>query len=607
MEYADSSNGNNAFQSLYLRQSGAPLLSGSSDSSLSDLPIHPGFTLESSLEMNQDAFSTPSFNSPLDISFQHFNGFPNSFNRNDEIHLDDMDKSRGRRNFLSSSQNIQVENAIEMKENNLNNNNYNNNNAYRHNQFPMLGGTWSPHSDDSSSGTTSGTEPFESGSSPWSPDSTPPFSIPLDASKVASLSEAKLEVILMHKPRGSQGIWQPVPPGAGLRVTKGKGKRLKIQIKSNIEFDKSRVDILMLDLMTTVQTTEGFAVEQMFEIDSPYMTELELKLSRYYKRCQFIVSVKTALGPIKSKTIEFCSHNNGKQTKSDALPTPSIPSFSSISEQHLATGIADVENSTSYSEKKRKNEVSGEEERISVINGNLEVNGNVRAQAFMQFSDQRLKTNITDLVGALEIMMKLQGKSYQWKNEYFDNAVGPNRVIGLIAQEVQRVLPEVVHTDPISGILSVSYAEIIPVIIEGFKQHRLDSINERQDVHGQLEQLKKQLEAVEQESKVQKSRMYQHLYASKQRILNPHEQFAAKLSTFVRILLISFGILGLCASLVLFVRFKRHPPVGSIVCLLLMGVGFNLIAIFSYFVQRNRRKRSEKNMEETVSFIPNHV
>jgi hypothetical protein len=36
------------------------------------------------------------------------------------------------------------------------------------------------------------------------------------------------------------------------------------------------------------------------------------------------------------------------------------------------------------------------------------------------------------------------------------------RVIGLIAQEVQKVLPEVVHKDDVTGYLSVSYAEILP-------------------------------------------------------------------------------------------------------------------------------------------------
>lgn len=101
----------------------------------------------------------------------------------------------------------------------------------------------------------------------------------------------------------------------------------------------------------------------------------------------------------------------------------------------------------------------------TVIPGPLEVNGVVRAKAFMQFSDARLKTNISDIVDAIQIVTSLQGKTYQWKKEALIGASipdsdtdndstgsgvseetvgtpGAKKVIGLIAQEVQRVLPE---------------------------------------------------------------------------------------------------------------------------------------------------------------------
>lgn len=94
-----------------------------------------------------------------------------------------------------------------------------------------------------------------------------------------------------------------------------------------------------------------------------------------------------------------------------------------------------------FREKKRKNEVG--EEETNYVSGPLEVNGHVRARAFMQFSDIRLKTNIADLVDALEIVSKLQGKTYEWKDGVFADEAGGRKVIGLIAQEVQKILPEV--------------------------------------------------------------------------------------------------------------------------------------------------------------------
>jgi len=123
------------------------------------------------------------------------------------------------------------------------------------------------------------------------------------------------------------------------------------------------------------------------------------------------------------------------------------------------------------------------------------VKGVVRAKAFMQFSDIRLKTNITDLVDAIHIVTGLQGKRYKWKNDS-STGEGSANVIGLIAQEVQRVLPEVVHEDEQTGLLSVSYAEILPVLIEAFKdflsQYNVDKV----DLQLQLSDLRSKLEVV---------------------------------------------------------------------------------------------------------------
>eukprot|EP01114_Cavostelium_apophysatum_P010260 TRINITY_DN2377_c0_g1_i1.p1 TRINITY_DN2377_c0_g1~~TRINITY_DN2377_c0_g1_i1.p1 ORF type:complete len:776 (+),score=206.62 TRINITY_DN2377_c0_g1_i1:2458-4785(+) len=132
---------------------------------------------------------------------------------------------------------------------------------------------------------------------------------------------------------------------------------------------------------------------------------------------------------------------------------------------------------------------------VTTVPGSLEIRGVARAKAFIQFSDIRLKTNIADLVDAMTLVTSLQGKSYEWKEDASDsNKSGAKRVIGLIAQEVQRVLPEVVHEDSVTGILSVSYAEILPVLIEAFKeflgQYRVD----KQELQLQVADLQSQLQ-----------------------------------------------------------------------------------------------------------------
>jgi len=125
----------------------------------------------------------------------------------------------------------------------------------------------------------------------------------------------------------------------------------------------------------------------------------------------------------------------------------------------------------------------------------LKVNGVVRATAFIQFSDIRLKANIQDLTDAVNIVSKLQGKTYTWKkNDQFDNQKGGKRVIGLIAQEVQKVAPEVVHEDPETGLLAVSYSELVPILIEAFKQLMHTYQEDKEEVHGHMSQLQNKLD-----------------------------------------------------------------------------------------------------------------
>ena len=78
-------------------------------------------------------------------------------------------------------------------------------------------------------------------------------------------------------------------------------------------------------------------------------------------------------------------------------------------------------------------------------------------------SDIRLKKNFSPISNALEKTLQLRGLTYQYKT---DADTDPRRV-GVIAQDVQRVLPEAVSEH--EGILGVKYTEIIPILIEAIK------------------------------------------------------------------------------------------------------------------------------------------
>ena len=92
---------------------------------------------------------------------------------------------------------------------------------------------------------------------------------------------------------------------------------------------------------------------------------------------------------------------------------------------------------------------------------NLNVQGNVNANAFLYNSDERLKKDIEPLTGNLAAVLALQPVSYEW----IDPTRGTGEQIGFIAQEVQKVAPSIVHTDASTTLESVDYARITPLLV----------------------------------------------------------------------------------------------------------------------------------------------
>ena len=96
----------------------------------------------------------------------------------------------------------------------------------------------------------------------------------------------------------------------------------------------------------------------------------------------------------------------------------------------------------------------------TVASTKLQVAGNVTAIEFNSTSDIRKKENITDLTNALDVVGQLRGVSFNWVEDQTPS-------IGVIAQELQEVLPELVHGD---DTLTVNYNGIIGVLIEAVKE-----------------------------------------------------------------------------------------------------------------------------------------
>ena len=80
-------------------------------------------------------------------------------------------------------------------------------------------------------------------------------------------------------------------------------------------------------------------------------------------------------------------------------------------------------------------------------------------------SDQRLKTNIIDAPSALSIIDAIQIRSFDWKADNSHNRYG------VIAQELNQLVPEAVHT-PIAenDMMGVDYSKLVPILIKSFQE-----------------------------------------------------------------------------------------------------------------------------------------
>ena len=103
-----------------------------------------------------------------------------------------------------------------------------------------------------------------------------------------------------------------------------------------------------------------------------------------------------------------------------------------------------------------------ENERVRISNnGHLTASGNITASGFLYSSDKTLKKNIKSITNPLERIIQLEGVSFNWKKDNQES-------IGLIAQDVEKVFPELVSTNK-EGLKTVAYGNLIAPLIEALK------------------------------------------------------------------------------------------------------------------------------------------
>jgi len=99
---------------------------------------------------------------------------------------------------------------------------------------------------------------------------------------------------------------------------------------------------------------------------------------------------------------------------------------------------------------------------VTTVNGELRVTQDIIA---FYTSDRRLKDNITPISDSLAKVLSISGNTFDWN----EKTSREGHDVGLIAQEVNEVLPEAV-TERDNGYLAVDYQKLVPLLVEAIKE-----------------------------------------------------------------------------------------------------------------------------------------
>ena len=111
---------------------------------------------------------------------------------------------------------------------------------------------------------------------------------------------------------------------------------------------------------------------------------------------------------------------------------------------------------------------------------------------FINGSDKRWKSNIKTIENGLSKVTKLRGVTFDWnRDKYPDKEFSDKKQIGVIAQEIEEIFPELVTIGE-NGYKGVNYSKMTAVLIEAVKE--LDEkVNEIELLRSEVEEIKKQL------------------------------------------------------------------------------------------------------------------
>lgn len=123
------------------------------------------------------------------------------------------------------------------------------------------------------------------------------------------------------------------------------------------------------------------------------------------------------------------------------------------------------------------------------------------ANGVFQTSDKRLKMNIRPLQYGLKEVMAMQPVHYNWKT-----APNSDLKVGLIAQEIKTLVPEVVSGNEATENLSMNYAELVPVLVNAIKEQQIEIESLKKEMLEMLKEVRQMKQETKAAPSTKKSR-----------------------------------------------------------------------------------------------------
>jgi hypothetical protein len=105
------------------------------------------------------------------------------------------------------------------------------------------------------------------------------------------------------------------------------------------------------------------------------------------------------------------------------------------------------------------------------VTGAITATGNITAY----YSDDRLKNNLGNIPNSLNKVLSLNGFYFEPNQTAIDLGYTKQKEIGVSAQQVQAILPEIIAPAPIDAqYMTVRYEKLIPLLIEAIKEQNIE-------------------------------------------------------------------------------------------------------------------------------------